>query len=117
MQGEFAVLYALFVLAMVAQVIVGRTHLLAVRGHVPDTSGVISSLIGIAAGLSFFVIILWGFATFHWYFVLPTIVFMGFISGMIVTRTSWLFWYQAKAVVDFIAIALTIFLWWRYWPF
>jgi hypothetical protein len=110
-------LYALFVVAMVAQVIVGRTHLLAVRGRVSDTSGFVSSLIGIGAGLSFFAIIVWGFATFHWYVALPTIIVMGFMSGIFVTARSWIFWYQSKAVVDFIALALTLFLWWRYWPF
>jgi hypothetical protein len=110
-------LYALFVIAMVTQVIVGRTHLLAARGRVPDTSGVISSLIGIAAGLSFFAGIVWGFATFHWYVALPTIIFIGLISGTIVTARSWILWYRTKAIVDFIALALTIFLWWHYWPF
>jgi hypothetical protein len=59
----------------------------------------------------------WGFATFDWYVTLPTIVVMGLISGPIVTSRSWAFWYQLKAMVDFIAFALTIFLWWHYWPF
>jgi len=110
-------LYALFVAAVVAQVIVGRTHLLAVRGHIVDRTGVVASLIGIAAGLSFFAVVVWGFAAFHWYYVIPTLLVMGLISGMIVTRTSWAFWYQAKAVVDFVAVALTVFLWWAHWPF
>lgn len=109
--------YALFVVAMVVQVIVGRTQLLAVRGGVPDTSGISSSLIGIAAGLSFFAILVWGFATFRWYFALPTIVVIGTMSGMIVTLRSWAFWYAIKTVVDLLAFALTVFLWWWYWPF
>jgi hypothetical protein len=46
--------YALFVIAIVAEVIIGRVHLLAARGRVPDRSGAVASLIGIGAGLSFF---------------------------------------------------------------
>ena len=110
-------LYALFCIAMLLQVITGRTQLLALRGYIVDTSGVIASLIAITSGISFFAVIAWGFASLHWYIALPIILLGGLISGTIVTLKSFAFWYQTRALVDFIAVALTIFLWVWYWPF
>lgn len=110
-------LYVLFCVAVLLQVTVGRTQLLATRGRIRDNSGVLASLIGIAAGISFFAVIIWGFASIRWYLVLPTILAAGLISGFIVNLSSFAFWYRAKALVDLIAVALTVFLWVNYWPF
>jgi hypothetical protein len=109
-------LYVLFLVAMLLQVTVGRTQALAMRSYIPDRSGLVAALIGIAAGVSFFAVIVWGFAWMPWYFVLPTIIFTGAISGFIVGRNSFAFWYQVRSLVDLAAAALTIFLWWKYWP-
>ena len=110
-------LYVLFVVAMLAQVTAGRTQLLAIRGGIPDRSGLIASLLGIVSGLAFFALIIWAFAIFDWYVALPTILVMGLSSGFIVGRESFAFWYQTRAVVDLIAAGLTIFLWTTRWPF
>lgn len=109
--------YALFVIALVAELITGRTHLLAIRGGMPAQSGVISTLIGIAAGLCFFALLIWAFATFRWYVALLTIVGVAFTGGSVVTASSWAFWYRCRAIVDFVAVAATVSLFWVYWPF
>ena len=110
-------LYLMFLAAMLLQVIAGRTQLLAMRGGIRDSSGLLSSLIGIVAGLSFFAVIIWGFATLHWYFVLPAILVMGFISGLVVNLRSFAFWYQIRPLIDTVVIGVTAFLWAHYWPF
>ena len=109
--------YILFVVAMLAQVIVGRTQLLAARGYIRDTSGIFASLVGIVAGIAFFALVVWGFASLPWYFVLPTTLAMGAVSGFIVDLKSFPLWYRTRTVVDLIAVALTGFLWLTYWPF
>ena len=110
-------LYALFVLAMLAQVTSGRTQLLAMRGHIVDRSGLIATLLGIASGLSFFAVIIWGFASLHWYVALPTVIVMCFSAAFIVHLRSFAFWYQMRALVDLVTVVLTIVLWVIYWPF
>lgn len=110
-------LYVLFIIALLLQVTAGRTQLLTIRGNIPDRSGLIASLLGIASGLSFFVLIIWAFATFDWYVVLPAILVTGLSSGFIVGRKSFYFWYQIRAIVDLFAAGLTIFLWLTEWPF
>jgi len=110
-------LYILFSAAMLIQLIAGRTQLLAMRGQIRDTSGLLASLIGIASGISFFVLFVWGFASLPWYFVLGITLGIAMLCGLIVGRESFVFWYRARSLVDIIVVALTVFLWLTYWPF
>ena len=115
--GNSMALYMYFAVAMSVQMVAGRTQLLATRGGISDFGGLFSALIGIVSGLSFFAIAIWGFAWLHWYVVVPTILVMGFISGFVVNLRTFAFWYQTRSLVDVVAVAMTSFLWIKYWPF
>lgn len=106
----------LFALGMLLSVLVGRTQLLAMRAHIPDRSGLMASLIGIVSGLSFFAILVWGFATIAWYSAIGLALGMALLSGFLVDR-NFAVWYQLKALVDAATVGLTVYLWFGRWPF
>lgn len=104
----------LFAVGMLLSAIVGRTHLLAMRGQIPDRSGAFAGLIGIASGLSFFAILIWGFATIAWYSTIGLALGAALLSGLLVDR-YFAVWYQVKTLVDAATVGLTAFLWFSRW--
>ncbi|WP_294120639.1 hypothetical protein [Sphingomonas sp.] len=109
--------YLLFAVAMLVQVIAGRTELIAMRGYIRDRRGIIGNLISIGSGICFFALVIWGFASLPWYTALLTMLGSAIACGFIVGRQSFVFWYGARTLVDLVSLALTVFLWKSYWPF
>ena len=81
-----------------------RVFLIGARGgFVPEglvETGIIT--LGAITVLSMFI---WGFASLIWYWP-PAFFLLGvIIAALTVTRSTWLFWYGAKPIIDMLIIA------------
>jgi hypothetical protein len=113
-------LSVIFALGMILSAISGRTTLLATRGRIErpmNAMNAVRSVIGIFAGLCFWVLILWGFSSLAWYIALPIILAAGIVGGSIVNLTTFVFFYRSEWVVDVASLAITGWLWIIHWPY
>jgi hypothetical protein len=102
----------LFAITVLASIVDGRIHLLSTRGNIARRGGVLQP----AAGLCFFALVVWGFATLEWYYVLTIIILSGLVSGLIVHPRLFLYWFKSAAILEFAILAATAVLWVAHWP-
>ena len=109
-----------FAAGMLLTAISGRTTTLAVRGRVSrplDIINAVRDLVGLIAGLCFWALTIWGFASLVWYVALPIVLVSGLVGGTAVNNRSFALFHRIEPLVDIASVAATFWLWFVYWPF
>ncbi|HEX8669829.1 MAG TPA: hypothetical protein VF727_15795 [Allosphingosinicella sp.] len=106
--------------ALLTSAISGRVTMLAARAGVRrplDPLNAARDVLGIVAGLSFWLLLLWGLSSLDWYIVIPIALGAGMAGGIIANPPRWQLLYRFEPVVALFTLGSTGWLWVARWPY
>lgn len=103
-----------FATIMLASMLYGRMHVLAIRGGIPVPN---EMLLQRPAHYAWWPILVWGFAALEWWYVLLTFSVILMAAGFIVHPRFFVFWFKSAWVLETGIVMGTVWLWLSHWPF
>lgn len=106
----------LFAVTMLLAALALRAQIMGERGGVDidETRSGSRALLATIAVIAGWSVIVWGFLSIQWYFVLLSLILSAFVAGVLVNKATWFLVGTAELALDLVLLLITVGLWVSY---